>query len=112
MNTNLTKWLQEWFTEQCDGEWEHEHGIRIHNSDNPGWCIEIDIIHTGFNKDISSELFEISEHDWFFYKIKDNYFHAYGDASKLEFLLQLFKDFIEKGEQALPIWDEWVKKIK
>lgn len=39
-------WLLEWFAAQCDGDWEHEYGIRIGTLDNPGWRIRISLIGT------------------------------------------------------------------
>ncbi|WP_425518070.1 Imm53 family immunity protein [Polymorphospora rubra] len=38
--------LQSWYREQCDEEWEHEYGVRITTLDNPGWLVEIDLIGT------------------------------------------------------------------
>ncbi|WP_083448670.1 Imm53 family immunity protein [Actinoplanes rectilineatus] len=32
-----------WYSEQCDGDWEHEFGIRLESLDNPGWNLRIDI---------------------------------------------------------------------
>jgi hypothetical protein len=29
MEKDTLAWLQEWYRSQCDGEWEHEKGIRI-----------------------------------------------------------------------------------
>ncbi|MEW1657997.1 Imm53 family immunity protein [Streptomyces sp. NPDC093707] len=34
--------LTAWYTSQCDGDREHEYGIRIETLDNPGWSVEID----------------------------------------------------------------------
>jgi len=33
---NLLQFLQEWYLEQCNGDWEHEFGIKIETLDNPG----------------------------------------------------------------------------
>lgn len=35
--------LQKWYADQCDGDWEHQHGIKIDTLDNPGWTITIDL---------------------------------------------------------------------
>jgi hypothetical protein len=102
MDNDLIKWIQEWYINQCDGDWEHECGVRINTIDNPGWSIKIDIANINCNYEISWRLFENSENDWFGYKIVDSYFDAAGDSAKLEFLLQMFKNFIEQGEKALP----------
>lgn len=36
-------WLQNWFAVQCDGVWEHAHGIKIDTLDNPGWTVHVDL---------------------------------------------------------------------
>jgi len=33
--------IQDWFSSKCDGYWEHLNGIKIENTDNPGWLITI-----------------------------------------------------------------------
>jgi len=38
--------LQRWYKSNCDGEWEHAHGIRIQTLDNPGWLIDIEVVGT------------------------------------------------------------------
>ena len=40
---NLVEQLQDWFQSQCDGVWEHDHGIVIESTDNPGWWVKIDL---------------------------------------------------------------------
>ena len=46
MNEDPISWLQNWYTTQCDGDWEHDHGITIWILDNPGWYIVIDLVDT------------------------------------------------------------------
>jgi len=36
-------WLQAWYPVQCDGDWEHEFGVRVETLDNPGWSLRIDL---------------------------------------------------------------------
>ncbi|MEU0673121.1 Imm53 family immunity protein [Streptomyces sp. NPDC006172] len=40
------RFIQSWYASNCDGEWEHEFGIRIATTDNPGWHIEVDVRET------------------------------------------------------------------
>ncbi|AZP23332.1 hypothetical protein EJC51_19160 [Streptomyces aquilus] len=40
------RFVQAWYAANCDGEWEHEFGIKMATSDNPGWHIEIDVSET------------------------------------------------------------------
>ncbi|WP_445453148.1 immunity 53 family protein [Flavobacterium sp. 25HG05S-40] len=95
----MIDWLQNWFQNQCDSEWEHNHSIRIETIDNPGWNIEIDLLNTHLAKStIKWELFESSETNWLGYKIENGCFFASGDSQKLDFLISIFKEFVEKGK--------------
>ncbi len=38
--------LQNWYSSQCDGYWEHSYGIKIETLDNPGWACFIDLLGT------------------------------------------------------------------
>jgi hypothetical protein len=49
----LLDWLQSWYAQQCDGDWEHEWGVRIGTLDNPGWTVGIDLAET-----------DLEEHDY------------------------------------------------
>ena len=40
------RFIPSWYASNCDGEWEHEFGIRMATTDNPGWHIEIDVSET------------------------------------------------------------------
>ncbi|MET9563851.1 Imm53 family immunity protein [Streptomyces tauricus] len=33
--------MQNWYAQQCDGDWEHEWGVEIAMLDNPGWNVSI-----------------------------------------------------------------------
>jgi hypothetical protein len=43
---NALQWLQVWYKSQCNGDWEHQHGIKINTLDNPRWDLKIDIYNT------------------------------------------------------------------
>lgn len=95
----ILDWVQQWFKSNCDGEWEHGQGIQIITLDNPGWEIEIDISKTSVAfLDLKWILNEKSKQDWYGVKIENQKFYAAGDATKLTFLLGLFKEMIEKIE--------------
>ncbi len=42
----MINWLENWYSSQCDGSWEHFYGIKIETLDNPGWAVEIDLCET------------------------------------------------------------------
>lgn len=93
------KRVQNWYLQQCNGDWEHSFGITIETLDNPGWWIKIDLEGTS----LENAIFELTEYkselDWFFIKVKDCKFDASGDPTKLEFLITYFLDeFIPKFE--------------
>jgi hypothetical protein len=42
-HTELLLRLQKWFSSNCDGTWEHQRGVLIRSTDNPGWWVKIDV---------------------------------------------------------------------
>ena len=34
--------IDKWFTEKCDGLWEHQNGLALTTTDNPGWLMTVD----------------------------------------------------------------------
>lgn len=46
--------LDDWFVDQCDGDWEHGFGISISTFDNPGWGIDVQLDGT-YLQDVSFE---------------------------------------------------------
>jgi hypothetical protein len=94
----MINWIQNWFNDQCDGEWEHTHVIKIQSLDNPGWNIEIDFNNTKVNiDDLDWRLYEISETDWVGFSIINNIFSASGDSLKLDLMFKIFKLLAEKN---------------
>jgi hypothetical protein len=95
----ILDWIQNWFKDNCNGQWEQGDGIQITTLDNPGWEVEIDISNTSIATiTIEWILNEKGPQDWYGVKIEDQKFNASGDSGKLVFLLGLFKEMIEKIE--------------
>jgi hypothetical protein len=42
MTSTLSR-LSGWYLAQCDGDWEHDSGVKIDTLDNPGWRVEINL---------------------------------------------------------------------
>lgn len=94
---NVLDWISNWFAAECNGDWESDNIINIKTVSNPGWWITIDLIDTNLEHlELSQELVELSENDWFFYRIKEGKFSASGDLNKVSFLLNQFKEIVEK----------------
>ncbi len=73
----MIKSLQNWFASVCDGQWEHEYGIKIETVDNPGWYIQIDLAGTGLaEKKYECRTVERGDNDWFKTRIEDARFIA------------------------------------
>ena len=88
--------ISKWFLQQCDGDWEHEYGIKIETLDNPGWHITIDLQFTSLESLAIEEKVDHSDNDWYFLEIKNNQFKAAGDPLKLNFILDKFVEIIQK----------------
>ena len=93
----IIQWIENWFESHCDGDWEHENQIQMYTTSNPGWSVEIDLIYTKLeNYTFEIDTVEKSDNDWYFFRFVNGKFDAAGDLSKLEFLLNKFKETVEK----------------
>ena len=74
--------IQEWYKNQCNGDWEHEYGVKIETLDNPGWIVSIDLVDTflqGFEYQYSKK----GEEDWMELVSDGEVFRGAGDFLKL-----------------------------
>ncbi|HVS70260.1 MAG TPA: immunity 53 family protein [Chthoniobacteraceae bacterium] len=107
--------IQQWYADQCDGEWEHDFGVRIESLDNPGWLLRINLAGTALESRPFATLAEGLEEDegaghptsitWHSISVKGNVFEAAGDPSKLEFFLRTFLDWAK--QQAPVVKSDW-----
>ena len=89
-------WLQAWYVMQCDGEWEHEFGVKIDTIDNPGWSVTIDIAYTSLaGQPYERQQVHRSEHDWLVTWQEDNHFHAACGPLNLGEALHTFRRWAE-----------------
>ena len=85
------KYIEEWYKSKCDGNWEHNYGIKIYTLDNPGWAVKIDLMDTDLEEiDFESVKKEYSNKSWIDCKIKDNIFIGYGGVDNLNEILSIF----------------------
>ena len=92
--------LQEWYWNQCDGEWEHHHGVKIDSIDNPGWWVIIDLEKTVLAETDFTEIskgFDADDHpvsdQWLHYSVKNKQSHRAGASGKLEEIMNLFMNW-------------------
>ena len=82
--------LQKWYSSQCDGDWEHEFGVKLETLDNPGWSISIDLEMTSLEGVEFEESNQVTELDWYHLRAKDNKYVGSGDPNKLDFIISHF----------------------
>ena len=94
--------LSEWYVKQCDGDWEHQSGIRIHTLDNPGWRITVDLGGTKLADGLYPEVNEGTGRNgqpdlplWIACFVRDGKWNGAGDPSQLDRLLIEFLNWAE-----------------
>jgi len=86
--------IQDWFASNCNGQWEHECGVKIETIDNPGWYIEIDLSDTPLDSHgYESQVVERSDSDWFNCKVERHKFVAGCGVRNLSEVLEEFRNW-------------------
>lgn len=52
--------LTDWYSQRCDGDWEHSYGFKIDTLDNPGVSFQVDLRETY----LESVPFEEKKEEW------------------------------------------------
>lgn len=95
MNTAITL-LQRWYSNHCDGDWEHSYGVKIDTLDNPGWILTVDLVDTELSECLLPRTrVDRSEIDWIQSEISDRRYIACGGAFNLEEIVLQFLNFAE-----------------
>jgi hypothetical protein len=90
---------QSWYAANCDGEWEHQRGVKIDTLDNPGWDLEVDLVGTPLEgRTLVKHLDERSEEDWVSYNVEKSIFGAAGGAENLAEMVDFFLAWAEEDE--------------
>jgi hypothetical protein len=93
---DLLEWLQAWYECQCDGDWEHQYGVRIDTLDNPGWLVTFNLKGTPLEGQVFSRVrIDKSGSDWIHYRAENDSFEGAGGPGNLIALLQSFRDWVE-----------------
>ncbi|KAF3361873.1 Uncharacterized protein PHSC3_001640 [Chlamydiales bacterium STE3] len=91
MDTNILKQLQEWYAQQCDGDWEYLHGIKITTIDRPGLKVKINVSDTELeDKPFDPISRKKSNDDWLQCSVINQSFEGYGGQRNLIEILQIF----------------------
>lgn len=106
MTTEVLAGLQQWYSRQCNGDWEHGFRIKISTLDNPGWRLWINLAETSVEmRRFQSLEEERSDTDWFVARVADGCFDACGGPHNLTEIIAIFLDWAEangevQGESA------------
>ena len=96
--SNIIFRLEEWYADQCDGDWEHEFGIKINSIDNPGWKVSIPLERTSLeSKHLDEVIIDRSDIDWVHCKKHGNEFIAWGGSGNLCEMIELFFSWRDSG---------------
>lgn len=83
--------MQQWYSAQCNGDWEHSYGIKIDTLDNPGWILTIDLAETPLSGySMQRDRVVRSELDWAQHEVVGDKFIACGGPFNLEELIRRF----------------------
>lgn len=88
--------LQNWYIQNCDGDWEHQYGVVLETLDNPGWRLRVDLQETEMaGRTAHRHRIDRNDDDWCHWWVKDDQFHAAGGAGNLGEMLQAFQAWVE-----------------
>lgn len=93
--------IQAWYLAQCDGVWEHDHGVRIETLDNPGWSVRIDV-KTSSERPFQATDERRSETDWIVCRVNSGVFEACGGHGNLAEILSGFLEWQQPPTQRSP----------
>lgn len=103
--------LNRWWQSHCDGEWEHEFGLRIETMDNPGWLVRIDVMYTELaGRPIKPVSVKRSDMDWYECRLadgsacgssEDGFVHFAGMGGPPN-LCEIIEHFLGQVERAMP----------
>lgn len=88
--------LEDWYARNCDGDWEHDYGVRIGTLDNPGWDVDVSLSRTKL-EGLAFEALSIrrSDEDWFECRVEGSSFRGYGGSRNLRDILKAFLNWAE-----------------
>lgn len=96
------EWIQNWFKEHCDSDWEHSEIIKIYTIDNPGWRLVINLEGTNCENKIFEEINkEISKDNWYQCFLRNGKFEGAGGPYNLTDLLSIFIKWAKNCEQKI-----------
>lgn len=92
--------LQQWYRQQCDGDWEHDWRIRIGTLDNPGWDVRINLANTPLAGVLFPGIEDLApEHDWIRCWVDAAEFRGVGGPPMLRAILRHFLEWARSASR-------------
>lgn len=103
MSNNL-EWLENWYQRQCDGAWEHNHGMRLESLRRRGWRhgwrLTISLEGTSAQNASPNRLaLDTSGDEWIDCTLTAERFEGSGDPHRLEQIIGVFRRWVESPRQ-------------
>jgi len=94
--------IQAWYVAHCDGDWEHQFGLKIETIDNPGWVVEVDSCDTNLHGAVLQMIEERTDSDWVRLSSDGEVFRGFGGPRNLTELLERFLGWAEAVRRDAP----------
>jgi hypothetical protein len=92
---NPLNWLQQWYSDQLCHHGGNCVDISIETQANPAWRMEINLKGTALEAVPFKEIkIDRSDHEWFFYRVREGEFIGSGDTFKFFEILQTYQDWV------------------
>lgn len=104
---DMLGWLERLYQEQCDDEWEQDHGFVIQTLDNPGWLVEAELrtirpeamatdrVLAVVGEPPSEENGNVGGTIWMTCEIRSGKFVGAGDPTQLRTILTQLRSLVE-----------------
>ncbi len=90
------EFLEDWYRHQCDGDWEHQHGIELGTLDNPGWRLAVDVEGTQLEGvSLARQTVDRAEDDWWQAWCDGSTFQVAAGPRNLGDAIDTFRTFVE-----------------
>ena len=87
--------IESWFSDRCDGDWEHGFGIKIETLDNPGWMIRVALEGTRMEGVELKRVSRESQGSWVHHWADGEFLHVACDVKSLHSGLVLVMNLLD-----------------
>ncbi len=95
------EWLGNWYQRQCNGEWEHRHGVQLEMLEQQGWQLTINLTGTSAENAAPQRLsLDSSGGTWIACSISPERFEGAGDPRRLEQIIGIFRKWVDAQEKS------------